>query len=59
VVGAGAGEQVYDVEHWPDWADREAGRVRLTGRALATIGLPAPLFADKPGNAFLLEALRM
>jgi alpha-galactosidase len=58
-VGVIPGEVSGPVEHWPDWAGREAGPVRLTGRALATIGLPAPLFADKPGNAFLLEALRM
>lgn len=41
--------------HWPEWA---FGRVRLTGRALAAIGLPAPRFHDKPGNAFLMEVIR-
>ncbi|MEU6415313.1 alpha-galactosidase [Microbispora sp. NPDC046933] len=43
------------VDRRPQWA---AGDVRLTGRALAVIGLPAPLFHDKPGNAFLVEAIR-
>ncbi|GAA0387340.1 alpha-galactosidase [Microbispora corallina] len=41
---------------WPDWA---SGGVRLGGRALAVIGLAAPLLSDSPGTAFLVEAVRL
>ncbi len=44
------------VDRWPAWT---AGDVRLTGRALAVIGLPAPPLHDRPGTAFLLEAIRV
>ncbi|GII77063.1 alpha-galactosidase [Sphaerisporangium rufum] len=41
--------------HWPEWAAR---RPRLTGRALATVGLAAPRYADRPGTAFLFRLTR-
>ncbi|WP_433445226.1 alpha-galactosidase [Nonomuraea sp. CA-141351] len=51
VVRAIHGEISGPEQHWPDWA--KAGELRLTGAALAEIGLAAPGFTDRPGNAFL------
>ncbi|RGA04608.1 alpha-galactosidase [Microbispora triticiradicis] len=56
VVEAIPGEVSGPLDRHPDWA---SSHVRLTGRALAAIGLPAPRFADRPGTAFLFLCLRV
>ncbi|MGW4637087.1 alpha-galactosidase [Sphaerisporangium sp. NPDC004334] len=56
VVEAIPGQVSGPADRHPDWA---SGETRLTGRALAAVGLPAPRFADRPGTAFLFLCLRV